>query len=99
VVPGQFPPFALICAATFGNAAFTATHIGTLTDLFSAGVLARITGVTGVGEGVMNMTLMLATGMVVDRFSYLPVFMAAGLLPAAATVILFTVIRRIETVA
>jgi len=98
VVPGELPAIALICAATFGVAAYTATHIGTLTDLFSQGVLARITGVTGVGEGVMNMTLMVATGVVVDHFSYLPVFVAAGLLPAAGAVMLFTLVRRIELV-
>jgi ACS family hexuronate transporter-like MFS transporter len=99
VVPGELPAIALICTATFGVAAYTATHIGTLTDLFSQGVLARITGVTGVGEGVMNMTLMVATGVVVDHFSYLPVFVAAGLLPAAGAVMLFTLVRRIEPVA
>jgi MFS transporter, ACS family, aldohexuronate transporter len=99
LVPGAFLPMVFICIASFGVATYNATHIGSLTDLFSAGILARVTGVTGVGEGIMNMILMVATGVVVDNFSYLPVFMAAGLLPAAGAVILFTVIRKIEPVA
>jgi hypothetical protein len=45
------------------------------------------------------MTFMLATGIVVDHFSYLPVFIAAGLLPALAVVSIFVFVRRIEPVA
>jgi ACS family hexuronate transporter-like MFS transporter len=90
---------ALICAATFGISAFTATHIGALTDLFPGRLLARIAGITGAGEGTMNIALTLATGVVVDRFSYVPVFAAAGLMPLLALAALFLLIRRIEPVA
>jgi ACS family hexuronate transporter-like MFS transporter len=98
LVPGEWAPIALICAATFGISAYTATHIGTLTDLFDDRVLARLTGLTGLGEGVMNMTLMVATGVVVDRFSYLPVFVAAGGMPLLGLAALFLLVRRIEPV-
>jgi ACS family hexuronate transporter-like MFS transporter len=96
LAPGEKLPVALICVASFGIAAYTATHIGMLTDLFPQRVLAGITGLTGVGEGVMNMILMVATGVVVDRFSYLPVFMAAGLMPALGLAALYGLIRKIE---
>lgn len=99
LAPGELLPVALICAATFGISAYVATHIGTLTDLFSEGVLARVTGLTGLGEGIMNMVLMVATGVVVDHFSYLPVFVAAGLMPVLGVASLFLLIRRIELVA
>ena len=89
---------ALICTATFGIAISVPTHIATLGDLFPQRVLARLAGMTGLGEGIMNMTLMLATGIVVDRFSYLPVFLAAGLMPTLGVVALFTLIRKIERV-
>jgi ACS family hexuronate transporter-like MFS transporter len=89
--PGPVSALALICAATFGIAVMAATHI-------SQKVLARLAGLTGAGEGVMNMILMLATGVVVDHFSYLPVFLAAGLMPFLALVALFTLVRRIERV-
>lgn len=98
VAPGEFAPIGLICVASFGISAYSATHIGMLTDLFPQTVLARVTGATGIGEGLMNMILMLATGVVVDRFSYLPVFIAAGLMPAMGVAALFLLIQRIETV-
>jgi hypothetical protein len=47
----------------------------------------------------MNMTFTLATGIVVDRLGYLPVFIAAGLLPALGVVSLFWLVRRIEPAA
>jgi MFS transporter, ACS family, hexuronate transporter len=89
---------ALVCMsiATFGVATMAATHIGMLTDLFSDRVLARLTGVTGAGEGMVNMVLMLAVGIVVDRFSYTPVFLAAGLMPLFALAAVFGLVRRIE---
>jgi len=99
LVPGELAAVAVICAATFGISAYTATHIGALTDLFPQRALARIAGVTGAGEGVMNIVLTLATGVVVDRFSYVPVFAAAGLMPLLGVAALFGLIRKVEPVA
>ncbi|HPT27267.1 MAG TPA: hypothetical protein PLZ95_12665, partial [Bryobacteraceae bacterium] len=73
--------------------------IGTLTDLFSEKVLASLSGFTGAGEGIVNMVLMLGTGIVVERFSYLPVFLAAGLMPLLGFVALLVFVRKIEPVA
>jgi ACS family hexuronate transporter-like MFS transporter len=98
LVPGRWLPIALISLATFGESAYSAVYIGTITDLFSENVLASLSGVTGAGEGIINMALMLSTGIVVDRFSYLPVFLAAGLMPMLGFVVLLTVIRRVEPV-
>ena len=96
LAPGELLPIAIISTATFGIAMSVATHIGTLTDIFPENILARVAGFTGVGEGIMNMTLMLATGVVVDRFSYLPVFIAAGLLPLIGVICLFVLVPKIE---
>jgi ACS family hexuronate transporter-like MFS transporter len=98
VVPGEWLPVALISFATFGESVYTAAYIGTITDLFSEKVLASLAGVSGAGEGIVNMALMLSTGIIVDRFSYLPVFLAAGLMPLLGFVVLMTVIRRVEPV-
>jgi ACS family hexuronate transporter-like MFS transporter len=94
-VPGELSAITAICTATFGISAFTANHIGALTDLFPQRVLARIAGITGAGEGCVNIALTLATGVVVDRFSYVPVFAAAALMPWLAIIALFVLIRRI----
>ena len=98
LAPGEVSAMALICLATFALGASTANHIGLLTDLFSPPVLARLTGLTGMCEGAVNMTVTLATGVVVDRFGYLPVFVAAGLMPAIAFSGLFLLVRRVERV-
>lgn len=87
-----------ISVATAGVAMLAATHIGMMTDLFSEKALARLTGVTGFGEGLVNMVLMVATGMVVDAFSYTPVFLAAGIMPLLALLSVFVLVRRIERV-
>ncbi len=97
-VSSEYVALGLICAATFGLASTVANHIGLLTDLFEPKILAGVTGLTGMTEGVVNMILQLATGAVVDRYSYLPVFLMAGLMPALSCACLFLLIRRVEPV-
>jgi ACS family hexuronate transporter-like MFS transporter len=93
---GRAAAIALICTATFGLAALAANHIGTLTDIFPPRIMAAVTGLTGLCEGVFNMFFTLMTGRIVDAFSFVPVFAAAGLLPALAAMVLFVVVRRVE---
>ena len=97
-VESSMTALAAMSIATFGVATMAATHIGMLTDLFDDKVLARLTGVTGAGEGLVNMVLMVAVGVVVDRFSYGPVFVAAGLMPLLALGSVFVFVRKIERV-
>ena len=68
------------------------------TDLFPHQMLARITSLTGIGDGIMSMTTMLLTGIVVDHFSYVPVFIAAGLLPLLAVSAFFLLVRRVRPI-
>lgn len=98
LAPTKASALSLICLATFALGATTANHIGLLGDLFSAQVMARLTGLSGMCEGFINMGVQLATGIVVDRLGYLPVFMAAGLMPALAVSSVFTLVRRIERI-
>lgn len=85
--------------ATLGINAFAANLIGLLTDLFPQHLLARITALTGVGDGTMSMVAMLATGMIVDRFSYLPVFLAAAAFPLAGLAAFLLLVGEIKPVA
>jgi ACS family hexuronate transporter-like MFS transporter len=57
------------------------TMLATIADVFPNQTVARVTGLTGIGEGVMNLIVTLTTGIVVDRFSFAPVFAGAGVLP------------------
>lgn len=96
--PNATAALSLICLATFGLAMTVPTHIAMLGDLFSSRVLARLAGLTGLGEGLVNMAVQLATGAAVDRFSYMPVFIGAGLMPAFAVLSVFVLVRKIERV-
>jgi ACS family hexuronate transporter-like MFS transporter len=88
----------LICLAALGINAVAANLIGLMADLFPQAVLARVGGLTGVGDGLMSMTMMLLTGVVVDHFSYLPVFVAAGLFPLAAFTALLVLVGNIQQI-
>lgn len=94
--PSEYLALGLICAASLALGGMAANHIGTLANLFSPRVMARITGLTGMCEGVVNVGLTLATGAAVDRFGYYPVFLMAGLMPQLALAALFGLVRRIE---
>jgi len=93
-----YQALALICLASFGISTFAATWIGATTDLFPENVVARVTGLAGMGEGCVNMLLTVVTGAVVDRYSYFPIFMGAGLIPLLALASLFVFVRRIERI-
>lgn len=97
-MPGNGAAIGLICIASLGINAYAANLIGLYTDLFPQQILARMTSMTGIGDGVMSMMSMLFTGIIVDRFSYLPVFVAAGLLPFLALASFFVLVRRVQPV-
>jgi ACS family hexuronate transporter-like MFS transporter len=88
----------LICTATLGINAFAANLMGLLTDLFPEPVLARVGGLTGMGDNALGMCMMLLTGVVIDRFSYLPVFIGAGVFPVLALAAFFTLVRNVRAI-
>jgi ACS family hexuronate transporter-like MFS transporter len=82
---------ALISLATWGYASWSTMSLTFPSDLFPQDVVASVTGLAGLSAGVAGTMFTLAAGVVVDRFSYFPVFIAAGVIPliaTAATVIL-----------
>jgi ACS family hexuronate transporter-like MFS transporter len=87
---------ALICTAVLGINAFASTFMASLADIFPERAVARVAGITGLGDSSMSMFLMLATGAIVDRFSYLPIFISAACAPMLALAVIFLVVRRVE---
>lgn len=71
-------------------------NIAVITDVFPQSAQARVTSLTGVGEGLMNMGMSLVTGFLIDHFSFLPVFVAASALPLFAMAGLFFLVRKCE---
>jgi ACS family hexuronate transporter-like MFS transporter len=63
-------------------------------DLFPQSQVASVAGLGGVGAGIGSMGFTLATGWVVDHFSYTPILIAAGLLGPAGTLALFLLLDK-----
>lgn len=70
-----------LSVANFGSNMIEPNFIGFVTDIFPERAIGRVTALTGIADNIMSITLMLTTGIVLDHFSYLPVFMGATLLP------------------
>jgi len=86
----------IISLVLFGNQWVAATYIATVGDTFPSHVAGRVNGLAGFGDSGATLIAVLATGVVVDRYSYTPVFIAAGTLPLLAMASVYFVLRRIE---
>ncbi len=98
LAPNAGVAIAIICLASLGINAMAANLMGLITDLFPQPILARISGMTGVGDGIMSMLMMLLADVVIDRFSYTPVFIAVGLLPVLSLTALMVLIGPIQPI-
>jgi MFS transporter, ACS family, hexuronate transporter len=87
--------FATLCAIVFGDQFMVAPYIAMVGDIFPSDIVATINGLGGVADSGMGMITMLLTGIVIDRFSYFPVFVAAGILPMFSVLSVFLVVRKI----
>jgi MFS transporter, ACS family, aldohexuronate transporter len=76
---------ALISLATWGYASWSTMGLTFPSDLFPQDVVASVTGLSGLAAGLVSTAFTLAVGVLVDKFSYLPAFVAAGTIPLLAT--------------
>ncbi|MFN0109634.1 MAG: MFS transporter [Blastocatellia bacterium] len=84
VVPltGSVPmAIAMISLVLLGHTFLSANMFASISDVFPNAAVARVTGLTGVANGVSGLIFPIVTGMIVDRFSYVPVFFMAGVMP------------------
>ncbi|WP_263367377.1 MFS transporter [Edaphobacter bradus] len=88
---------ALICVALWGFASWSTMGLTLPSDLFPQDVVATVTGLSGFAAGLIGAAFTYAVGILVDRFSYGPAFLAAGLLPVVATICVFALIRPVKT--
>lgn len=89
----------LISLVLLGHTFLSANMFASVSDVFPNSAVARVTGLTGVANGVSGMLFPLLTGLIVDRFSYAPVFFMAALMPLfGVTIALLTLkdFRRIQ---
>lgn len=79
----------MISLAIMAHNFLSANMYGAITDLFPGRLVGRVTGLTGVSGGLSGLLLPLLTGILVDRFSYTPVFVLIAFMPLAGAVALF----------
>lgn len=98
-IPGISLALAIICLVVFGNQWMVASYIGAVGDIFPSSVVGRVNGIGGVADSGMVMVTMLLTGVLVDRYSYFPVFIAASVMPALALLSIVLVVKRVSRIA
>lgn len=89
---------ALIAVVLFGFQSWIGNVQTLCSDYFPQGAVASAMGLGGVGAGLGAMLLTQITGVVVDHFSYMPVLIAAGILPILATAVLFVLGGKIRPI-
>jgi ACS family hexuronate transporter-like MFS transporter len=80
---------AAISLVLMGHTFLSANFFASISDVFPTAAVARVTGLTGVAGGLSGILFPYITGLIVDRFSYLPVFIMAALMPMIGILILF----------
>lgn len=84
--------FVLVSVAMLGYTGVSANMLAFPADVYPKNVVASIWGLAGVGSGFGGMAFVLATGWLVDRYSYTPVFIGFGLIPIVALLIIWFVV-------
>ena len=95
-VENDYVALALMGLALFGNQWVAAAYIGTVGDVVPHEVAGRVNGLAGFGDSASVLLAQLAIGVLVDRYSFTPVFVGAGLFPLLALASVVVVLGRIE---
>jgi ACS family hexuronate transporter-like MFS transporter len=92
-VHSAYSALAMICFALWGYASWSTMGLTLPSDLFPQDVVATVTGLSGLAAGLVGAIFTFFVGVLVDRFSYGPAFLVAGLLPLLATACLILLVR------
>ena len=75
------------------------SFIGYFGDFFPANLVGRVTALTGVGDNLTSMLLMLTTGIVLDRFDlFAGSITMAGILPLLMVLNVIFVLGKVKKV-
>lgn len=85
---------ALICVVLFGHYALSANMFTRISDLLPGPAVSRVTGLTGIAQGLSGFGFPLLTGWLIDHGGYTPVFAMTALMPAAGVLALFALTRK-----
>ena len=83
--------------ATFGYCGAQANVLALPGDLFPANALASVWGLASMGSGFGGMLFSLATGWLVDQYSFRPTFILFGLTPLLAAALIWALPTRVHS--
>jgi ACS family hexuronate transporter-like MFS transporter len=87
---------ALVSLAMMGYTGSLANMLTLPADVFPKNVVGSVFGLASMGAGFGGMIFSLATGWVVDHYSYRPVFFGFGLMPMICAGIIWTLLGPIQ---
>jgi len=96
LVPDVRWSIALVSVAMMGYTGSTAIMLAMPADVFPKHAVASVYGLASMGAGFGGMVFSLATGWVVDHFSFTPAFIGFGLMPLVCASILWLVTGRLD---
>ena len=96
MVPSSSLSIALISVATFGYCGVQANLLAIPRDLFPKNAVASIWGLASMGSGFGGMFFSLATGWLVDHYSFKSTFVLFGLTPIIAALLIWW-LPRVQT--
>jgi len=96
-VTNVFGVAALFAMATFSYAAYSTMALVLPSDLFQSQSVASVSGMAGTGAGVCTILATYLIGYVTDRFSFVPILVAASIIPLTGVVLVLTLVRNPRT--
>jgi ACS family hexuronate transporter-like MFS transporter len=84
---------ACFAVATFSYAALSTMILNLPADIYPRESVASVSGLSGTGAGIGTVVATYLTGIVADRYSFRPVLIVASVIPLAAAVALFVLVR------
>lgn len=93
LAPNAYWALALISLATWGYTIWATMGQTLPVDIFPQDVVGSVAGFGGFCGAFMGIIFTLAAGAIVDRFSYYPVFVAAGVCPLIGTAAILIMVR------
>jgi MFS transporter, ACS family, hexuronate transporter len=87
---------ALVSVATLGYTGSVANMLAFPADVFPKNTVGSIWGLASMGSGFGGMMFSLATGWIVDHYSFVPVFILFGLIPLVSASIVLTLPRAVR---
>jgi ACS family hexuronate transporter-like MFS transporter len=98
LVDSAWTSFVLISVAMTGYTGSLANMLSLPADVFPKNAVASVYGLASMGSGFGGMLFSLATGWIVDHYSFTPVFFGFGITPLICAAIIWTLLGPVKRI-